>query len=112
LIESVRRGTAALTARFTNRIHRDDLAGAIAHLIRTQAEASLLIASDDEPALQSDVVRFLARRLGVPEPVAAAADTAARGGHKRCRNDRLKATGYRLLYPTYRDGYAALLAAS
>lgn len=110
LIESVRQGSAAMSNRFTNRIHRDDLAGTLAHLIRTNSSERLLIASDDEPASQSDVVRFLAERLGVPAPVSASTDGSARGGHKRCRNGRLAATGYRLLYPTYREGYAALLA--
>jgi len=110
LIESVRQGSAAMSDRFTNRIHRDDLAGALAHLIRTNSSVELLILSDDEPASQSEVVRFLAERLGVPVPVSARAEGSARGGHKRCRNARLAATGYRLLYPTYREGYAALLA--
>jgi nucleoside-diphosphate-sugar epimerase len=114
LIESVRQGAAAMTHRFTNRIHRDDLAGAITHLIRVNSGLDVVIASDDEPATQSDVIRFLSRRLGVPEPpaVPAAGDGPARGGHKRCRNARLKATGYKLSYPTYREGYAALLASS
>lgn len=114
LIEAVRQGTAAMTHRFTNRIHRDDLAGAIAHLIRVNSELGVVIASDDEPASQSEVIRFLAQRLGVPEPPASvtANDGPARGGHKRCRNARLKATGYRLSYPTYREGYTALLAAT
>ena len=35
-----------------------------------------------------------------------------RGGNKRCSNARLLAAGYRFIYPDYRAGYAALLAAS
>ena len=31
-----------------------------------------------------------------------------RAGSKRCRNDRLRETGYRFLYPTYREGYGSL----
>jgi hypothetical protein len=30
--------------------------------------------------------------------------------NKRCRNDRLLASGYTFLYPTYREGYGAVLA--
>jgi nucleoside-diphosphate-sugar epimerase len=110
LIESVRQGSAALSDRFTNRIHRDDIAGAIVHLIQHERAEDLLVLSDDDPAPQRDVVTFLATQLGVPVPTGAV-DATGRGGHKRCRNDRLKATGYRLVYPTYRDGYAAMLAA-
>lgn len=111
LIDSVRAGTARASSRFTNRIHRDDIAGTIEHLMRAGTDAPRLILSDDDPAPQADVVRFLAAHLGVQPP--ALADTepgALRGGDKRCRNDRLKATGYRLLYPTYREGYAAMLS--
>jgi hypothetical protein len=35
-----------------------------------------------------------------------------RAGHRRCRNDALLASGYALRYPTYREGYAALLEVS
>ena len=33
-----------------------------------------------------------------------------RGGNKRCSNARLLASGYRFEFPTYREGYAAVLA--
>lgn len=111
LIESVRRGTAVASDRFTNRIHREDLTGAIAHLMRTERDVELLVLSDDDPAPQSEVAAYLARQLGVAPPVATAAlEAGARGGHKRCRNDRLKASGYRLAYPTYREGYTDIVA--
>jgi nucleoside-diphosphate-sugar epimerase len=109
LIESVRRGVAAASDRFTNRIHRDDIAHAVIHLMTRDLAADLLILSDDEPAPQRDVVSYLAERLGVAMP-AHPPEPSERGGHKRCRNQRLKATGYRLKYPSYREGYAAMLA--
>lgn len=111
LIESVRNGTAPLSDRFTNRIHRDDIAGAVVHLIDARVAEDILVLSDDEPALQRDVTHFLAERLGVSPPTTTSSEASGRGGHKRCRNDKLKATGYRLLFPSYREGYAAMLAA-
>jgi hypothetical protein len=42
-----------------------------------------------------------------------AADATAdpeRAGSKRCRNDRLLASGYEFRYPTFREGYTAVLA--
>jgi nucleoside-diphosphate-sugar epimerase len=110
LIDAVRQGTAPMTERFTNRIHRDDIAGAILHLMKTGNAPPRLILSDDEPAPQRDVTTFIAGRLRVPLPPPTGADPSARGGDKRCHNAMLKATGYRLLYPTYREGYAAMLA--
>jgi nucleoside-diphosphate-sugar epimerase len=110
LIESVRQGVATASDRFTNRIHRDDIAHAVVHLITRELTPELLVLSDDEPALQRDVVGYLAELLGVPEPVLDPSTRPERGGHKRCRNLRLKATGYQLEYPSYREGYAAMLA--
>jgi hypothetical protein len=47
----------------------------------------------------------------VPE---SARDDPARGRHganKRCSNRRLLDSGYRFIYPGFRQGYAALLSA-
>lgn len=111
LIDNVRQGSAAPSQRFTNRIHRDDVAGAIAYLLRQAAPPPLLLLSDDTPAPDTEVIGFLAQLLGVPPPPPGAAPGAAgRGGHKRCRNACLRATGYQLRYPSYREGYAEMLA--
>jgi nucleoside-diphosphate-sugar epimerase len=111
LIDAVRQGTASMSVRYTNRIHRDDIAGAILHLMAADEAPATLLLSDDEPAPQRDVTAFIAERLGVPLPAGSApAEAPARGGDKRCNNARLRATGYALLYPTYREGYAAMLA--
>lgn len=112
LIDSVRLGTAAPSQRFTNRIHRDDVAGAIRHLMRQPAPPPLLLLSDDAPAADEEVIGFLAQQLGVPapQPAPGASPATARGGHKRCRNALLRATGYQLRYPSYREGYGAMLA--
>lgn len=109
LIQSVRDGSARGSARFTNRIHRDDIAGAIVHLLDREPLPPVLVLSDDEPATEHAVQSYLARRLGVPEPPLTESEPRSRGGHKRCRNSLLAATGYRLRFPTYREGYAALL---
>jgi nucleoside-diphosphate-sugar epimerase len=111
LIESVRQGKASMSERFTNRIHRDDIAGTIIHLMDAPDPPSTLLLSDDEPASQRDVTTFLAGLLGVPVPLAEAAEPSGRGGDKRCNNSKLRATGYNLLFPSYREGYAAMLAA-
>ena len=60
------------------------------------------------------LLRWLAGVLGAPEPRVVAADAAPgrreRRSSKRCRNDRLLASGYRLRYPSFREGYRAILA--
>ncbi|MCY3824503.1 MAG: SDR family oxidoreductase [Nitrospinae bacterium] len=116
LIDSVRVGRAEVQEgppRFTNRIHRDDCAGALAHLMKMDAPDEIYVGVDDEPADRREVLNWLAARLGVPHPretgVAEAPSTRA-ATNKRCSNARLKATGYRFLYPSYREGYAEMIA--
>lgn len=94
-------------AIWTNRIHRDDCAGAIAHLLSLDAPPPLVIGADDEPAELGAIMTWVAEQLGVaPPPVSSdPADAARRGGSKRCRNARLVASGYTFCYPTYREGY-------
>lgn len=103
--------TAATPERFSNRIHRDDVAGLLAHLIgRVEVGESLApvyLGVDDCPAPQHEVEAWLAGQLGV----VAAPTRQPPATHKRCRNLALSASGYRLRHPDYRSGYAAVLAA-
>lgn len=114
MIERVRSGRAVFPRggpRWTNRIHRDDCAGALRHLMRLPAPESLYLGVDCEPAEDATVLRWLAGALGAPAPrVEKDSGEPARGNNKRCRNDRLLASGYSFRYPTFREGYAALLA--
>jgi nucleoside-diphosphate-sugar epimerase len=114
LIRGVADGTAtiALDPVFTNRIHRDDCAGLLAHLMGLEDPASVYVGVDDEPAERGLVLRWLAEQLGVAAPpVVEATEPRRRGGNKRCRNDRARATGYAFAYPSFREGYAELIAA-
>jgi nucleoside-diphosphate-sugar epimerase len=118
LIEQVRSGQAAcVPGLWSNRIHRDDCAGALRHLMLLEDAGSLYLGVDREPVELCDVQRWLAARLGVVSPgVVEDADVAAttpgrrRDSNKRCSSERLAASGYRFLFPTFREGYAALLA--
>jgi len=116
LVEQVRQGHAAIArgaTRYTNRIHRDDCVGALHHLLRIDDPADVYLGVDHAPEDEAVVLRWLAGALGAPPPrVAARGEETARRrrGNKRCRNDRLVASGYAFRYPTYREGYAALLA--
>ena len=67
------------------------------------------LATDCEPAPLHDVHLWLARQLGV-EVTEQSGGRAARG-NRRCSNARLLDSGYRFLYPTFREGYGALIVA-
>lgn len=111
LLRQVRAGKGGSTD-FTNRIHADDGAAALAHLVRRHvagdALAPLYVGCDSEPAPGAEVRRWLAERIGV-DPSSLAPSTSDRGGNKRCSNRRLLETGFRLRFPSYREGYGALL---
>lgn len=115
-IDRVRQGVAAISSQpeFTSRIHRDDAAAAIVHLMtmRTWPE-TVYVGVDDLPADRREVVEFLARSLGLPAPEVAKGASQERGaGGKRCHNNRLRDTGFEFSYPSYREGYAAVLEGS
>ena len=127
LIDSVRDGTATRSAGppiYTNRIHRDDCARVLEHLLALPEPARLYVAVDDDPAPLNEVLCWLAVQLGVPEPplvpqsppkpgAEASGNAALRlRASKRCRNARLRASGFEFRYPTYREGYATLLRAA
>lgn len=115
LIEAVRRGEpcSEVPPRYTNRIHRDDCAGVLEHVLEHPSPDPLYLGVDHAPAAECEVMDWLAGALGVPLPprVPGASPLRQQRGNKRCRNDRLLASGYRFLYPTYREGYGALVAA-
>jgi nucleoside-diphosphate-sugar epimerase len=125
LIDQVRSGraTVSASARHTNRIHRDDAAAAIVHLmLREEEPAPLYLGVDSAPVRSNEVLVFLAEELGLPAPQPeehspAASGTATtarpesqRGGDKRLSNRLLLNTGFTFSYPTYREGYRAVLA--
>ena len=111
LIDGVRAGTAVLPAagQLTNRIHRDDAAAAIVHLATgVEQPRPLYVGTDNEPAELGSVLSFLASELGTP-PLPAGTRDSTRGGNRKLRNTRLRETGFEFTYPTYREGYRAVL---
>lgn len=110
LVDRVRDGSETISSRpqFTNRIHRDDAAAAIVHLTSLPtAPETVYVGTDDAPTDRRQVIEFLAGKLGARIPGDAV--DAERHGGKRCRNERLRATGFTFSYPSYREGYQAVL---
>ena len=99
-------------AMYTNRIHRDDCAGVLAHLIGRMLEGEsleeLYLATDCEPAPLHDVMAWLARQLKV-EATETIQSPLRRRASKRCSNARLLESGYQFRYPSFREGYAQVL---
>lgn len=119
--EKVRDGTARRIIKpgqVFSRTHVEDIAQVLAASIARPNPGAVYNVCDDDPAPPEDVIGHAAALLGLPEPQAVPYDLAdlspmARSFYaesKRVRNDRIKdELGVRLLFPTYREGLAALL---
>lgn len=98
--------------QYSNLIHRDDCAGAIAHLLALNAAGPLYLGADHEPAERCALLRWLAAAAGAPAPQVLPSGSSrtrrARRGNKRCRNTRLLESGYRFRYPSFREGFGEL----
>jgi len=125
LVEEVLAGSARHVVKpgqFFSRIHVGDIAGALRAAMARPQPGRILNLADDEPAANADVLLEACRLLGVepppPVPFAEAEKTMSEMGrsfwadNRRVRNARLKGElGYRLRYPTYREGLRACRAA-
>lgn len=111
LLRQVRSGKGGSTD-FTNRIHADDCAGVLVHLMRRHWKGESLapryLGCDSNPAPGTEVRRWLAEQIGV-DSGSLIPSVSERGGNKRCDNSRLLELGYSLRYPSYKEGYSALL---
>lgn len=111
LLERVRQGNAVCAGIpvWSNRIHRDDCAGALLHLIDLPDPDPVYIGVDREPADLCEVMTWLAERVGAPAPSRDGGGGPGRGSNKRCSSHRLVASGYRFRYPDFRSGFEAIL---
>lgn len=113
LLSQVRQGyrVAVEPPLYGNRIHVDDAAGLLEFLLRHVEQGGSLdkvyIGVDDAPAPLAEVVGWLREYLGVTEWAEDA--SVRRAGSKQCSNARAKALGWTPTYPSYREGYAAIL---
>lgn len=116
-IQSGRARSIVKTGQVFNRIHVEDIAGAIEAAIARDCEHAIFNVTDDEPSPPQEVNAFAAKLIGREAPPEVAFEEAelsamARSFYsetKRVRNDRLKTElKYQLKYPSYREGLAAI----
>lgn len=100
-------------AHWTNRIHELDVARAVVHLYEQVANQAVLpahcIVTDGVPALQHEVLQWMAGRLQVPLPDTPPLEPQS---GKRITNQFLPQSGFKLLFADYKAGYEAILAAN
>lgn len=110
LIDRLRQGKVRVprtAPQWGNRIHIEDAARAVAHLLFHPDAQSVYIGSDDTPLPLHELYDALAALAGAPLPADGPPPSGI--GSKRLDNARLKASGLTLQWPDSRMGYRALL---
>jgi nucleoside-diphosphate-sugar epimerase len=109
LIDQIKTGNLSASQAYTNRIHVNDCARVLAHLIQKQKQEkieSLYLASDSCPASLNEIHLWLAAQLGIKNPVISGEDKSK---GKRIDSQRLLQSGFSFLYADYKQGYSSLL---
>jgi nucleoside-diphosphate-sugar epimerase len=113
LLDKVRTGTACLMPEPSpclNSIHRDDAAGILRFLAEQDFPEGVYLGVDHEPTPRNTVISWLAEKVGLPRPAyERGGDSPQRGGNRRCSSAKIRALGYKFRYPTFREGYMAIL---
>ncbi len=110
LLTGFLKGTATIDPerdRFVNQVHRDDIASALFLILNRQPQlrAQTYNIVDDQPMLQSDCFRWLAKRLNrTLPPIGQSPRQRKRGDtNKKVSNSRLRESGWVPQYPTFTD---------
>jgi nucleoside-diphosphate-sugar epimerase len=98
---------------YSNRIHVEDAAGIIIHLIK-QAEKNISINNlylgvDCEPAPLYEITQWLGNKLDITLTTNKIPNTMH---NKRCYNKLIIQSGYKFIYPNYKAGLSKILASS
>jgi nucleoside-diphosphate-sugar epimerase len=95
--------------QWSNRIHADDCGAVLAHLMALLESKKpiepIYLASDCEPVTQYDIRQWLAQKLDV----ALTPEAVKLGSIRRCNNRLLLDSGFKFSYPSFREGYTALI---
>lgn len=105
MIDNIRAEKFAAGNSWTNRIHSEDVASAIAFLLQLTSPPDVVLLSDTCPVARFEFENWLAERLG-KKPVHEPGDPQE---GKRCDSGKLQSLGFRFHYPDYRSGYEALI---
>ena len=108
-VDSIRAGAAPPAPQWSNRIHSLDCVGILQRVgegwLSGDLQLPVVVGTDAEPALNVSVLNWISARVG--EPLNLFEPDIAPG--KRIRSQFITEGQYRLTYPDFRQGYAAML---
>jgi nucleoside-diphosphate-sugar epimerase len=102
-------------SNMSSRIHVEDLAAMILGLLASEEQGRTFVVADELPATHLEVVSWLCEQMNLPMPQSADIESV----HSTLKSNRSvdgsgirKLLNYKLKYPTFREGYAAVLASA
>jgi nucleoside-diphosphate-sugar epimerase len=111
IVDRVRSGALALGPgddAWMNFCRLEDAASFVLAALERARAGAIHHGSDAHPARRSEVVEWIAGRLGIPPP---RAERGRRGPNRRVRSEATReALGVTLAYPSFRDGLGPLIA--
>ena len=110
LLDRLRIGQAtapAAESHWVNRIHIEDAAAAVLHLMNLPNPQPIYLVTDSTPLPMRVLYDALAKLVGGPMPPEGPAPASV--GSKRLCNARLRESGFSFKWPDSREGHAALI---
>ena len=110
LLDRLRAGQAtapAAESHWVNRIHIEDAAAAVLHLLNLPNPQAIYLVTDSTPLPMRVLYDALAKLVGGAVPLEGASPASV--GSKRLSNARLRDSGFNFKWPDSRDGHAALI---
>ena len=111
LVDRLKLGQATapeVDTHWVNRIHIDDAAAAIEHLLWLPTPETIYLITDSTPLPMRSLYEALARLVSGPTPPLGTPPASV--GSKRLSNARLRASGFEFKWPDTLAGYGALLS--
>ena len=88
-------------------IHAHDIVEAIATFFKSAEAGKVYLGVDDNPVLESEFYSWISKKLGIDFPKNILLPGKTQG--KQYNNARLKSLGVKFKYPSFREGYNAIL---
>lgn len=102
-------GAPSSATHWSNRIHVEDAAAAVVHLMGLEDPQATYLITDSTPLPMRTLYEALAEHVGGPVPPVS--ESPAFVGSKRLSNARLRETGFMFDWPDSREGYRDIIQA-
>lgn len=113
LIQRVQRHEAKCStfSPYTNRIHLADAVGILSHVMHLERPDKIYLGVDSGVSTRNEVIQWIAKKLNIQVECSDNPDrvTHRSMSNKRCKNTAILKSGYEYIYPTYKEGYGALI---